>query len=202
MNPAATEILPSSFNEFRGKKPRKMTEKRLQNIALYYSQRYVVSKAKLADYLKNRIYREVNDDVSRRDIIDFIPSVVSKLANSGYVNDEEAASAKLRSALRSGYSAEKAVFRASRASMVESEEVKGQLHAALEDNSSNFGVIDLNEPGNAVKMAMTALQRANRGPFRTGKIDEKTRRRDVSWLQRRGYSFEEIKNAMCIEDTD
>ena len=118
MKPAATEILSSSSNEYRGKKPRKMTEKRLQNIALYYSQRYVVSKAKLADYLKKRIYREVNDDVSRRDIIDFIPSVVSKLANSGYVNDEEAASAKLRSALRSGYSAEKAVFMASRASMV------------------------------------------------------------------------------------
>jgi len=179
-----------------------MTEKRLQNIALYYSQRYVVSKVKLADYLTKRIYREVNDDVSRREILDFIPSVVSKLANSGYVNDKEAASAKLRSALRSGYSADKAVFLASRASMVESEEVEGQLHAALEDTSSNFGVIDLNEPGTAVKMAVTALQRANRGPFRTGKIDEKTRRRDVSWLQRRGYSFEEIKNAMYIEDTD
>ena len=82
-----------------------MTEKRLQNIAIYYCQRYVVSKSKLEDYLKQRVYREVKDSEARQELFDLIPDLSKKMADFGYVNDKEAASAKLRSALRSGYSA-------------------------------------------------------------------------------------------------
>ncbi len=183
------------------KKPRKMTAKRLQNIALYYCQRYVVSENKLADYLTQRIYREVKDSDDRQEMFDMIPPVVEKMAAAGYVNDKEAASAKLRSALRSGYSTNRAVYLASRSSMVDGEKVGQQLGAALEDALPDIATdgFDVSESGAA--MALSALQRAKRGPFRTGRMDETTERRDISWLQRRGYSFDDIKNAMGLDNS-
>ena len=181
------------------KKPRKMTAKRLQNIALYYCQRYVVSEAKLADYLRQRIYREVKDSDARQELFEEIPPVVRKMADTGYVNDKEAASAKLRSALRSGYAANRAVYMASRTSMVDGERVEKELVSAIEDALPDAGIVDIEAPESAAAMALSALQRAKRGPFRTGRIDETTERRDISWLQRRGYSFEDIKKAMGLD---
>ncbi|NKB20578.1 MAG: hypothetical protein GKS01_08770 [Alphaproteobacteria bacterium] len=178
-----------------------MTPGRLQNIALYYCQRYVVSEAKLADYLKQRIYREVKDSEVRQEMFEAIPPLVEKMASSGYVNDKEAASAKLRSALRSGYAANRAVYMASRSSMVEGEKVELELEAAVEDALPDVGINDLEAPESAAAMALSALQKARRGPFRTGRSDETTERRDISWLQRRGYKFDDIKKAMGLDQS-
>jgi regulatory protein len=181
------------------KKPRKMTAGRLQNIALYYCQRYVVSENKLSDYLTQRIYREVKDSEGRQEMFDLILHLVKKMAVSGYVNDKEAASAKLRSALRSGYATNRAVYLASRSSMVDGEKVGQQLGAALEDALPDIATDDFDAAESAAAMALSALQRAKRGPFRTGRMDETTERRDISWLQRRGYSFDDIKKAMRLD---
>lgn len=177
-----------------------MTEKRLQNIALYYCQRYVVSEAKLAEYLKQRIYREVQDGAARQEFFDLIPALSKKLADLGYVNDREAASAKLRLALRSGYAAQSAVYKASRSSMVKDEKVKQELNSAVEDALPGIDIDDVEAPESALAMAFAALERSKRGEFRTGRIDEITARRDVAWLQRRGYSFEVIKKAMGLDE--
>ena len=58
-----------------------MTEKRLQNIGIYYCQRYVVSKSKLEDYLKQRVYREVKDSEARQELFDLIPDLSKKMAD-------------------------------------------------------------------------------------------------------------------------
>ena len=184
----------------RQKKLRKMTEKRLQNIAIYYCQRYVVSKSKLEDYLKQRVYREVKDSEARQELFDLIPDLSKKMADFGYVNDKEAASAKLRSALRSGYSATRAVYKASQASMVKSDEVKGELQSAVQDALPEIGVDDIEAPEIGLDMALAALERSKRGGFRTGREDETTARRDIAWLERRGYSFEVIKKAMGLDE--
>ena len=60
-----------------------MTEKRLQNIASYYCQRYVVSKSKLEDYLQQRVYREVKDSEARQELFDLIPDLSKKMADFG-----------------------------------------------------------------------------------------------------------------------
>ena len=192
-----TEGLGNNAKRKGLKKPRKMTAGRLQNIALYYCQRYVVSENKLSDYLTQRIYREVKDSEERQEMFDLIPPLVEKMAGSGYVNDKEAASAKLRSALRSGYATNRAVYLASRSSMVDGEKVGQQLGAALEDALPDIATDDFD--ASAAAMALSALQRAKRGPFRTGRMDETTERRDISWLQRRGYSFDDIKKAMGLD---
>ena len=43
------------------RQPKKMSEKRLRNIAQWYCQRYVVSTKKLKDHLEKRFSREVSD---------------------------------------------------------------------------------------------------------------------------------------------
>ncbi|MBK18065.1 MAG: hypothetical protein CMM52_04410 [Rhodospirillaceae bacterium] len=177
-----------------------MTAERLQNIALYYCQRYVVSEAKLADYLKQRIYRDVKASEERQELFDLLPPLVEKMARAGYVNDKEAASSKLRSALRSGYAPNRAVFMASQSSMVDGEKVEQELGAAIEDALPEVGIDDLEAPESKAAMALSALQRARRGPFRTGKLDETTNRRDIAWLQRRGYSFDDIRKAMGLDE--
>jgi len=147
--------------------------------------------------LTQRIYREVKDSKERQEMFDLIPPLVEKMAGSGYVNDKEAASAKLRSALRSGYATNRAVYLASQSSMVDGEKVGQQLGAALEVALPDIATDDFD--ASAVAMALSALQRAKRGPFRTGRMDETTERRDISWLQRRGYSFDDIKKAMGLD---
>ena len=184
----------------RSKKPKKMTEKRLQNIALYYCQHYVVSRGKLEDYLRNRVYREVKEDLLRKTMLDYIGTVVSTMEEFGYVNDKEAASAKLRGALRAGNSLERSVYLARKKSMVAGCVVEGELDAALENTLDIGDVDEIKNAGGDAKMALAALQKANRGPFRMGRVDDKTKRQDFAWLQRRGYRLEDIKTAMRMED--
>jgi SOS response regulatory protein OraA/RecX len=192
------EVSTNSSKAQTVNKHRKMTEKRLQNIALYYCQRYVISQAKLVDYLKKRVYREVKASDARQEFFDLIPELAMKMADFGYVNDREAASAKLRLALRSGYAATRAVYKASRSSMVKDDEVKQELESAVEDALPGIAIDDIEAPESVLAMASAALERSKRGGFRTGRMDETTARRDIAWLQRRGYSFEVIKKAMGL----
>jgi SOS response regulatory protein OraA/RecX len=86
----------------RERKPRKMTETRLRNIAVYYCQRYLVSEEKLRNYLETRLYREIPDAEERAAMAEHVPDIARRMAEAGLVNDQEAASSRLRAALRSG----------------------------------------------------------------------------------------------------
>ena len=76
--------------------------------------------------------------------------------------------------------------------MVNDEEVKRELQSAVQDALPEFGVDVIVAPESMLSMALAALERSKRGRFRTGRVDETTLRRDIAWLQRRGYSFEVI----------
>ena len=191
------------MTKFQGKdqKRRPMSLNRLENIALYYCQRFLVSEAKLEDYLKGRLFREVHDFEKRGKLLSEIPGLVKKLSKSGYVNDKEAASAKLRTALKSGYAVGSALRKASQSSMVPLNLVQKELKNALEEALPDIQSFDVESSQNSVAMALSALEQAGRGPFRKGHINQKTERRDIAWLQRRGYHFDEILKVMQLEDT-
>ena len=84
------------MNTQKRRAPKKMSEKRLRNIAVWYCERYLVSSGKLTDHLNKRLYRDVRDEEERAEFSAMIPGIVSSLAELGYVNDREAASARLR----------------------------------------------------------------------------------------------------------
>ena len=68
---------------------KKITEKRLENIALFYLQRYESCSSKLRDTLKRRVRRakmqgiEVPDEANL-----WIENVVNKMIDLGYINDK------------------------------------------------------------------------------------------------------------------
>ncbi|CAN0593037.1 unnamed protein product [Laminaria digitata] len=53
-----------------------------------------------------------------------------------------------------------------------------------------------------MEQAALALKRARRGPYRTRPQDDKSRRRDAGWLQRRGFRMDAIRHALDIDPLD
>lgn len=182
----------------RGKPRRKMTPERLRNIAVHYCQRYLVSEAKLRDYLGTRLYREMPDAEERAAMATHIAEIATAMARAGLVNDREAASSKLRSALRAGYATRAAVDNAARSAQVDRDTVAAELDTALGEALPEIRDAGDDPADSAAAMAGLALKRARRGPYRTGTQDEKTRQRDVNWLLRRGFRFDDIRKAMDI----
>ena len=88
---------------------------------------------------------------------------------------------------------------------VETENVKMSMNPpdenAVEEALPDIQRFDVESSQNSVAMALSALEQAGRGPFRKGHINQKTERRDIAWLQRRGYHFDEILKVMQLEDT-
>ena len=187
------------MNQPRRRAPKKMSEKRLRNIAVWYCERYLVSSSKLTDHLNKRLYRDVRDEEERMQFTEMIPGIVSNLAELGYVNDREAASARLRMALRSGYATNAAINVAARGAMVDRETVETELESALAQALPELGHVDMESWESSTDQAVLALKRARRGPFRSSGQDDKSRRRDVGWLQRRGFRMDAIKSALDID---
>ncbi|NNE84285.1 MAG: hypothetical protein HKN28_09975 [Alphaproteobacteria bacterium] len=176
-----------------------MSAKRLENIAIYYSQRYLTSEAKLTAHLENRLFREVSDSEERASFSRDITAIVKKLAAVGLVNDREAASAKLRGALRSGYAKKAAVAVAARSSRVDPETVEAELAEAARDALPDIDFENLDRREEGAALATESLKRARRGPWRPRGQDETTNRRDIAWLQRRGFGFDDIRTAMDVD---
>jgi len=187
------------MNRPRNRGQKKMSEKRLRNIAVWYCERYLVSSQKLADHLRKRLYRDVRDAEERVDFEEMIPKIVADFTELGLVNDREAASARLRTALRSGYASKAAVTVASRGAMVDRETVQAELDVALIEALPELEEPDIDDRSGEKAQAVLALKRARRGPFRSQGQDEKTRRRDASWLQRRGFRMEAVRDALDID---
>lgn len=178
-----------------------MTAQRLENIAVYYCQRFLASENKLAEYLARRVRRDADPaEGAVESFAEDIERIVAKMASLGLVNDREAAAAKLRQALRSGHATGSAVRVAARSARVDAETVARELPTALADAVP--AVEDQDEADQGVALARLALQRARRGPHRRGGGDETTKRRDVAWLQRRGFRFDDIARAMEISDDE
>ncbi len=181
------------------RQPKKMSEKRLRNIAQWYCQRYVVSTKKLKDHLEKRLSREVSDPDELARFQKSVSGIVSEFKTSGLVSDREAASARLRAALRSGYASNAAVYAASRAAMVERSVVEKELQSALKETMPDLDECDGDDRENMKDQAIFALKRANRGPYRARPGGDQFVRRDAGWLQRRGFSLDVIQSVLKTE---
>ena len=176
-----------------------MSEKRLRNIAQWYCQRYVVSTKKLKDHLEKRLSREVSDPDELARFQKSVSGIVSEFKTSGLVSDREAASARLRAALRSGYASNAAVYAASRAAMVERAVVEKELQSAVKEPLPELEECAGDDRENMKDHAIFASKRANRGPYRARPGGEQFVRRDAGWLQRRGFSLDVIQSVLKTE---
>ena len=84
---------------------KKISEKRLENIALYYLQHYESCSSKLREMLKRRIKKaeiqgcEVSVDANK-----WIENIISKMQDLGYINDKRYSENTLRRLRNSGKS--------------------------------------------------------------------------------------------------
>lgn len=82
-----------------------LTEKRLENITLYYLERFDASSDKVRQMLKRRIQKQkmLNIPVDKNINI-WIENVIQKMQNLGYINDERYAENVIRRLSQSGKS--------------------------------------------------------------------------------------------------
>ena len=83
-----------------------LTEKRLENIALYYLEQFDTSAEKLRQVLTRRVRRQkIQGIVVDPKVTQWIENVVQKVTQLGYVNDERYAENAVRRLSQSGKSA-------------------------------------------------------------------------------------------------
>ena len=74
-----------------------LTAKRLENIALFYLERFDASSDKLRQVLKRRLRRQKMQGIELSpEAPDWIENVIQKMQNLGYVNDDRYAENAVR----------------------------------------------------------------------------------------------------------
>ena len=174
------------------RKPRAMTERRLENIAAYYLQRYGTSAANLQRVLQRRVDKRLAQHIegqtaSRAEMYVWIERLAERYVNAGAVNDQTYAEGLTRKLRRLGKSPAK-------------------IRARLAANGVAAKVIDLalaetriTETGEDATFvaALAYAKRRKLGPFRSGVRDRKTERKDMGALARAGFSFDIVRQVMA-----
>lgn len=99
-------MLSENKKECVKKIPRKMTQQRLKNIALYYLKRFETSEANLRNVLKKRIdgYAYYDKNFDRHEAYIWLDNLLANFVELKYVDDERFAEMKIRSYLAAGKS--------------------------------------------------------------------------------------------------
>ena len=86
--------------------PKKITKIRLQNIALYYLQRFDTSVQKLREVLQKRVndYARFDSEFNKSEAYQWIEELIEKFADCHYLDDARFAENKVRSYLAVGKS--------------------------------------------------------------------------------------------------
>lgn len=84
--------------------PKKITKIRLQNIALYYLQRFDTSVQKLREVLKKRVneYAHFDSEFKRNEAYQWIEEILEKFVDYHYLDDARFAENKVRNYLMGG----------------------------------------------------------------------------------------------------
>ena len=75
---------------------KKITQKRLENIALYYLERYEASSGKLRAVLKRRLMKASKEQPIPPEASDWIEQVIFQMQQLGYINDKRFAENTVR----------------------------------------------------------------------------------------------------------
>jgi regulatory protein len=177
--------------------PRPMTQKRLDNIAIYYLQRYSTTAAHLQRVLSRRVEKALRahgekPGATRADMKGWIEAVVARQVASGAVNDTAYAEGRTAALRRLGKGPGK--IRALLAAKGIAAAVVVQVLADTETTATGEDA--------ALQAAIAYVRRRRLGPYRTGPRDKDTDRKDLGALARAGFSFAIAKAALNASDDD
>lgn len=171
------------------KKPKKITQKRLYNIAAYYLQRYDSSVESLRRTLIRRIDKASRvHEMDKNEAIEWAEDVIKKMIQLDFVNDERYSENQIRGMFRKGASVLK---------MKAKLKSKGVPDEIIEAKLSYFiSITDNADMRAAVKYA----KRRRFGAFRTSiEIRKEKRNKDMAAMSRAGFDFSTSKTVIDAE---
>lgn len=163
--------------------PRKITQQRLKNIALYYLQRFESSAANLKSVLMRRVndYAYQVPEFNKQEAIAWIDEIVEQFEGYGYINDERYAEMKVKDYLAAGKSARY---------------IKGKLQLKGIKESSIEAILDEQEY-NPYDLALKFAKKKRIGPFRPTEEDRmENRAKDLAKIVQAGFGYE-IAQQIC-----
>jgi regulatory protein len=163
---------------------RKTTAQYLENLALYYMERFSSSTANLRRIMMARVERSARSyDTDREEGTAQVEDIIARFLRSGLLDDEVYATAKARSLHRRGASS-RAIHAKLAAKGVDKSTIQKAL-AALEGGS----------PDPEFTAAVTFARHRHIGPFRRGHRsgtapeDQKIREKELASMGRAGFCF-------------
>ena len=174
--------------------PRRMTERRLANIATFYLQRFTTTASQLRQVLTRRVDRalKADDSAPRAEMLGWVAALVERLVESGAVNDvayAEGRTARMRR-LGKGPGRIKAALLAKGISTEEANRVIAETATQADGSSADLAA------------AIGYVRRRRLGPFRKTPRDRDTDRRDLGALARAGFSLDVARAALKLAGED
>ena len=171
------------------KKTRKMTKTRLQNIALYYLERFDTSSANLRKVLEQRLmkYSYSTPEFNLDEAKNWIEEIIAYCERYGYINDQRFAERKIDDYLLAGKPARY---------IVQKMQQKGIDEDAVSKILQNRNV-------NENEMALNFAAKKKIGPFRPDEESRKqNRQKDLVTIIRAGFAYDVAKEIIFAENID
>ncbi len=157
---------------------KKITYKRLENIALYYLERYSSSSANLRKILKRRIQKDIIKGAEPvEQAAEWIENIITKMQNLEYINDERYKENLINKLKNQGKS---------------TKQIKVKL---LEKGlNTDFETSDDDE----IQQALLFIKKKTIGPYRQNNSQEMWKK-DMQKMALAGFSYSAIKRVLKID---
>jgi len=156
-----------------------LDEKRLEELALRYVERFATTRAKLRDYLARKLRERGWEGGREPDVAE----LAERFARQGYVDDAAYARAKSQSLTARGFGKRRLVDKLRAAGVGEEDSDEARAHAEEE----------------AVNAALRFAERRRIGPFAaTARRDPKEREKALAMMVRAGHSFALAREIVSI----
>ncbi|UCH73059.1 MAG: RecX family transcriptional regulator [Rhodospirillales bacterium] len=185
---------PPGSTKAARRQPRKATAKHLENVALWYLQRFAASADSLRRVLMRRVERSARaHGTEAQEGAGMVEEIIARFRRSGLLDDRTFATGRARSLHRRGVSA-----RGIRARLA----AKG---VGAEDIAAALGTLADEADDPELSAALAYARRRRIGPYRAGGDRAAMRERDLAALGRQGFTYEtarRVVEAASIEELE
>ena len=171
--------------------PNKATAKHLENVALWYLQRFAASTDSLRRVLMRRVEKSARaHDTDREEGAGLIEDIIARFRATGLLDDRVYAEGRTTSLHRRGVS-----IRGIRARLAAKGVGAADIDAALATLHNETAAPDL-------AAAIAYARRRRIGPYRTRGDREEMRERDLAALARQGFSYDIARRVIDAGDPE
>jgi len=168
--------------------PKKATAKHLENVALWYLQRFAASADSLRKVLMRRVEKSARaHDTDREEGTSLVEEIITRFRSSGLLDDLVYAEGRTRSLHRRGVSTRGIRARLA-AKGVGADDIDAALAALLDET-----------PEPDLTAAIAYARRRRIGPWRKGDDRDERRERDLAALARQGFGYDTARRVIEAE---